>query len=310
MASHDQHGAGTLRGTALRYVALAGTWGSSFLLIKVALRGLAPGQVVFARVVVGAAVLALMMTLGRRRWPREPRLWLHLAVLGLLYCAVPFTLFAYAGETLPSGLSAILNATVPLMTVLATAVVVPAEKLGVRKALGVLVGGAGVAIVVGIWRLATPDVAASLPSILACLGATACYGTGFAYMRRFVIGRHPYDAVTIAAGQVLTAAVVMCVALPFFGGPAPALDPVVVAGVALLGAFGTGLAYAWNTRIVVAWGPVAASTVTYLTPLVGVALGIAVLGERLSWNEPVGGVVVLLGVLITQGSVRLGRRRP
>lgn len=295
---------GHARGTLVRYAALALTWGSSFLLIKVGLRGLTPVQVVFGRILVGAAVLAAMMVLGRRRWPREPRLWGHLTVLGVLYCVLPFTLFAYAGETLPSGLSAILNATVPLMTVLATAVVVPSEKLGLRRALGVLVGAAGVATVVGVWRLATPEVAASLPSILACLGATACYGTAFAYLRRFVVGTHHYDAVTVAAVQVSTAALVMCLAWPFFGGPAPRLDPEIVGAIALLGAFGTGLAYAWNTRIVVDWGPVAASTVTYVIPLVGVALGIVVLGERLSWNEPLGGVIVLVGVLITRGRPR------
>jgi drug/metabolite transporter (DMT)-like permease len=71
-----------------------------------------------------------------------------------------------------------------------------------------------------------------------------------------------------------------------------------------LGALGTGMAYVWNTRVVVAWGAQRASTVTYLTPVVGVLLGIVVLGERLHWYEPVGGVLVVLGVVVAQRASR------
>jgi drug/metabolite transporter (DMT)-like permease len=80
-----------------------------------------------------------------------------------------------------------------------------------------------------------------------------------------------------------------------------------------LGCVGTGLAYAWNTRLVQAWGAGRASTVTYLTPVVGVVLGVLVLGEHVRWNEPVGGLVVLLGIALASGVVgrrRLGVRAP
>lgn len=78
----------------------------------------------------------------------------------------------------------------------------------------------------------------------------------------------------------------------------------VVASVLVLGAVGTGLAYVWNTNIVSGWGATNASTVTYLTPLAGVLLGIVVLHESVSWNEPVGAVIVVLGIAISQD--RLG----
>ncbi|MFM9481459.1 EamA family transporter, partial [Streptomyces scabiei] len=70
----------------------------------------------------------------------------------------------------------------------------------------------------------------------------------------------------------------------------------------------TGLAYVWNQNTLRAWGPTRASTVTYITPVVGVALGILVLNERLTWNEPTGAVIVFLGILLVQERVRLGRR--
>lgn len=86
------------------------------------------------------------------------------------------------------------------------------------------------------------------------------------------------------------------------------LTPAVVASIVALGVLGTGLAYVWNQNTLRAWGPTRASTVTYITPVVGVALGILVLGEQLTWNEPAGAAVVFLGILLVQERVRLGRR--
>lgn len=74
------------------------------------------------------------------------------------------------------------------------------------------------------------------------------------------------------------------------------------------GALGTGIAYTWNQTTVRAWGPTRASTVTYITPVVGVALGVLILHEAVSWNEPVGGLIVILGILLAQNRVRIGRK--
>jgi drug/metabolite transporter (DMT)-like permease len=287
-------------GLTTAYVALALIWGSSFLLIKEALVALTPGQVAVGRIVLGAVTLRTLMVIADRQWPREPRFWGHMAAVGLLLCVVPFTLFAWAGESLPSGLSAILNASTPLMTAVATTAVVPSERMGARQGLGIALGAAGVVVVVAPWGLGGFT---SIPGQLACLGATACYGLGFAYLRRFVVGRYQYDSLTISTVQLTTAAAAAVVVSPFLAaGPLmatqPALIPIPLAALALLGVFGTGIAYIWNTAIVTNWGPIAASTVTYLTPLVGVALGALVLGETLSWNQPVGGAVVIAGVVL------------
>ena len=87
------------------------------------------------------------------------------------------------------------------------------------------------------------------------------------------------------------------------------LDPWIVVSILLLGCLGTGVAYIWNQNTVRAWGPTRASTVTYITPLVGVLLGVIVLGEHLSWNEPVGALIVFLGILLAQDRLRR-RARP
>jgi drug/metabolite transporter (DMT)-like permease len=282
-------------GLTAAYVALALIWGSSFLLIKEALVGLTPGQVAVGRIILGALTLRTLMVIADRQWPREARFWGHMTVVGLLLCLVPFSLFAWAGESLPSGLSAILNASTPLMTAVATAAVVPTERMGARQGLGIALGAAGVVIVVAPSGLAGFS---SIPGQLACLGATACYGLGFAYLRRFVVGQHRYDSLTVSTVQLTTAAAVAIVASPLLATGPLEPNPTALGALALLGVFGTGIAYIWNTAIVTSWGPVAASTVTYLTPLVGVALGAAVLGETLSWNQPLGGLVVIAGVVL------------
>ena len=85
-------------------------------------------------------------------------------------------------------------------------------------------------------------------------------------------------------------------------------DVAVVVCLAVLGIAGTGLAYVWNIAVIRDWGPTNASTVTYVTPVVGVALGVLILGEPLTWNEPLGAIVVMAGILLAQGRVRMPRR--
>lgn len=287
-----------------QFLGAALVWGSSFLFMKVALDGLSPAQVASGRLWLGAVVLLGVMVVLRRPWPRDARTWGHLAVLGVLLCVVPFQLFAWAGQHLASGLSSILNATTPLMTSLAVAALLPAERLTARQRLGFAVGAVGVVVVIGPWTyLGDGALAVPLPAVLACLGATACYGLGMTYLRRFVspLG---LPAETVAAGQIAVAALVMLLAAPVLATGAVTLTWPIVLSMVALGALGTGLAYVWNTRVVVAWGAQRASTVTYLTPVVGVVLGIAVLGERLHWYEPVGGLLVVLGVLVAQRAAR------
>ncbi|MBN9611978.1 MAG: DMT family transporter [Actinobacteria bacterium] len=297
-------------GTLAVYLLLALTWGSSFLLMKIGLEGFAPAYVAFGRLLIGALTLWLLMVLSGRRWPRDPRFWGHLAVVAVLLCAVPFQLFAWAGQYLPSGLSAVLNATTPIWTAVFVAVFTASDRLTPAKILGVLVGAVGVAVVMGVWRVfGDPAFLSSLPAQLACLGATACYGLSFVWMKRFVVGQHSYDAVTVASVQVVLAAAISAAMMPLLGGGL--LRPTVgsVISLLLLGALGTGIAYVWNTRVLMTWGPLAASSVTYLTPLVGVVLGMLVLGEQPGWYMLVGTVIVIVGVMLVQGVLRLPAAR-
>jgi drug/metabolite transporter (DMT)-like permease len=297
-------GSGRGAGVLAQFVLLALTWGASFLFIKIGLEGLSPAQVVLGRLATGALALVIVSAARRQQPPRDLAVWGHLAVVAILLCVLPFLLFAWAEQHVPSGLASIYNATTPLMTTLVALVALPAERPTRAMMAGLLLGFAGVVMVLGPWR---DVVGGGGWGQAACLLATLSYGVAFVYLRRFVSPRG-LAAVQVATVQVSIGAVIMLVLAPWIAHAPVRISWPVGASIAALGIAGTGLAYVWNTRVVAAWGATNASAVTYLTPVVGVALGIAVLRETLSWNEPLGAIVVITGIAVSQGRLRISRR--
>lgn len=289
----------------IQYVAAAGVWGASFLFIKVAVGGMSPAQVVLGRLLGGAIVLALIMLFTKRRWPHGLKVWLHLTAIGVLMCVAPFLLFSWAAQYLPSGLSSIYNATTPIATMLIALAVLPEERLTRLKMIAMFAAAGGIILVVAPWQMfAQVQSFQFLLAQAACLGATTCYGLGFTYTRRFFRG-HDFDSTTVASSQIGMGALVMFALTPFIGLGPVNLTPPTLISILVLGAIGTGIAYIWYTNVINAWGATAASTVTYLTPIGGVLLGVLVLGEVIHWNEVVGGAVVILSILISQGRIKV-----
>lgn len=286
-----------------QFIALALVWGASFLFIRVALEGLSPTQVVLGRLVSGAVTIGMIALVTRQRFPRPGPVWGHLAVVAALNCVIPFLLFAWAGQHIASGVASILNATTPLATVLLAVAMLPDERLGAARLGGLLAGFTGVVVVLGPWRGIGES---GLLAQLACLGAAACYGLAFTWVRRFVLPRG-VEPIAIATAQIGLGAIAMVALAPVIATQPIDLDPRVVGSILGIGVAGTGVAFVWNMNVLAAWGATSASTVTYLVPVIGVTLGIVVLGETFSWNEPTGALVVILGVAIAQGRRR--RRR-
>ncbi len=292
-------------GVAGQFALLAAVWGASFLFIKVGLEGLSPAQVVLGRLLTGAVALVVVSLVGRQRPPRELVVWAHLAVVSVLLCVIPFLLFAWAEQHVSSGLASIYNATTPLMTTLVALLALRNERPTRATLSGLLIGFAGVVVVLGPWRgLVGGDGLGQA----ACLLATSSYGVAFVYLRRFVSPRG-LAAIPVATVQVGLGAVIMLVLAPFTATAPVHLSWRVAGSVAALGVFGTGLAYVWNTTIVASWGATNASAVTYLTPVVGVALGIVLLSETLTWNEPIGALIVIAGIAVSQGRLTDLRHR-
>ena len=289
----------------VRFLAASAIWGCSFLFIKVGLRDLVPVQVAFGRTAIGALTMLLALAVTRDRLPRGRTLWSRLFVLGLLWNVVPFVLFAWAETRISSALAGILNATTPLFTMLVITTVMREERLTGRQVVGLFVGFAGVLVVLGPWRgLGDIELAASL----ACVGATACYGLGYAYTRRHFAGRAE-SAVALTTGQLLSASVVLAV-VTLTSTPAPGtLSLDVIASMIALGALGTGVAYVLNYGLIRDVGPTVASMTTYVIPIFATVAGVVVLSEPLSWNEPLGALVVLSGVALAQGSQAVSNSR-
>lgn len=303
-AAGPPRGASITVSVTVQFLLCGIVWGSSFLFMKVALEGLAPAQVAWSRLVLGALTLGVFVVARRERLPRSILVWGHMLVLGVSFCVAPFLLFAWAQQHVTSGLGSIYNATTPIMTAIMAGLVFRVEKLRPVQMVGILVGILGVMVIIAPWQ--GLDLAQSVPAQLAMLGATACYGFSLAYMRRFV-SNTGMSALVFSFLNIGLGAVVMIVLTPVIALGPVAFSPTVVAAVIALGCLGTGVAYIWNQNALRAWGPTRASTVTYLTPIVGVALGMIVLGESLSWNEPVGALVVFAGILLAQDRLRLRR---
>jgi drug/metabolite transporter (DMT)-like permease len=290
------------------FLLLGAIWGCSFWWIKLGLEILAPVQVAFVRLAVGAAALLVVSALTGTRLPRSRSTWRHLFVMAMLMNSIPFTLFAIGETHVSSVLAGIINASTPLTTLAVILLAFPEEHPNVDRVLGLLAGFLGILVVVGVWQgLGTGE----LTGIAACLGAVTCYGIAFPYSRRHIAGL-PDSGVSLATGQVLIGAAVL---LPFgvAGGMPGPMSAGPVLGLLGLGALGSGIAFALNYQVIRAAGPSTASTVTYLTPLFAVVVGAIFLGETVTWYEPVGGLVVLFGVAVAQGRIRaaataIGRR--
>ena len=305
MRAVREGGLPSARWITVQFVLAGIVWGASFLFMKVALTGISPAQVAWTRILLGALTLGALVLLRREALSRSMRVWGHLTVLGLTFCVVPFLLFSWAQQHVSSSVASIFNATTPIMTAIMAWLVFRVEKLKLLQVLGIGVGILGVIVIIAPWQGVSLD--GSLVAELAILGATASYGFSFAYMRRFV-SNTGMSALAFTFGYIAMAGVVMTLLTPFLVLTPVQLDLPIIVSLVLLGCLGTGIAYVWNQNTVRAWGPTRASTVTYITPVVGVILGILILGETISWNEPLGALVVFLGILLAQDRLRVGRR--
>ena len=289
------------RWVTVQFVLAGVVWGASFLFMKVSLTGISPAQVAWTRILLGAVTLGAIVLLRRERLSRSLRVWGHLTVLGLTFCVIPFLLFSWAQQHVTSGVASIFNATTPIMTAVMAWLVFRVERLNTLQVLGIGVGIVGAVVIIAPWEGIAFD--GSLVAELAILGATASYGFSLAYMRRFASDTG-MSALAFTFGYIAMAGVVMALLTPFLVLTPVSLDVPIVASLLMLGCLGTGFAYVWSQNTVRAWGPTRASTVTYITPVVGVVLGILILGETLTWNEPVGALVIFLGILLAQDRLR------
>jgi drug/metabolite transporter (DMT)-like permease len=202
-------------------------------------------------------------------------------------------------------LAGIINAVTPLMTLIAILLVNRAEKPKSSQIIGLFIGFAGVLIVLGAWNGLGDNPWWAVAILLL---AVTCYGFSFPYTRKFVIPLG-YKTEAIVAQQLILATFTLLPIYLIDGISIESLPLGPVASMIALGVFGSGFAYMWNFKVMQIAGSAIASSVTYLTPVVAVIVGIIFLGEQITWNEPLGALVVLVGAAIAQERINISKQR-
>jgi drug/metabolite transporter (DMT)-like permease len=287
-------------------MALSILWGCSFLFGRIAVAEVPPLTLVLARVGIAAIALQIVLRLlGIGFTPTAGR-WRDYAVMGLLNNLVPFGLIFFGQLEIGAGLAAVINGMTPFWSAL-IARAAGAERLPLRKAAGVLLGFAGLAITVGPAALEGLD--APLIAQLAVVGATISYGAASVFGRRFA-GQPPLVTATgqLSASTLLILPLALAIDTPWaLPLPGPAATAAVV-GIALIS---TALAYILFFRVLASAGATNVALVTLLIPVSAIALGALVLGEAIEVRQIGGMALIALGLAVIDGrllALRTGRR--
>lgn len=282
----------------LRTLSLAALWGCAFFLIEIALRDSGPLTIVLVRVGLAALVLTLYCLAAGTRIVLTRSLAGAFVILGLIHNAVPFTLIALGQTQITSALAAILIATTPLFTVATAHFWGRVEPATPNKIAGILIGIAGVAVLVG------PDVSKGLIDNLwgqaAVLVAAASYALGAVYARRL----RDLPASVLAAGMLATATAFMLPPAFLLETPfSPLPGWAAVAAMAALALAGTALAYILYFRTLASAGATNVMLVTFLQPAIAILLGVWLLGEPFELHHLAGLGLILGGLALVDGRV-------
>jgi drug/metabolite transporter (DMT)-like permease len=266
-------------------------WGVPYLMIRVAVRELSPVTLVFGRTAIGALLLAPVALLRSDLRPLLER-WRPLLAYTAIEVAIPWVLLARAETKVSSSLTGLLIAAVPLVGALAVTLTGDREQQGSRRWAGLLVGLVGVAAIVGF------DLGVVNTFAIAEIGLVAvCYAIGPIILSRHLAGLPALDVVT--ASLVLTAIVYAPLAAARWPSTLPSGR--VLASVVGLAVLCTAIAFLVFFALIGEVGPVRATVITYVNPVVAAVLGVSVLGEHVTWGMGAGFVLVLIGCVLATG---------
>lgn len=292
------------------FVLLAALWGASFLFMHLGAAEFGALPTAGLRVGFGALFL-LPVFLLRGVWSQFRQRARAILFVGLLNSALPFALYSFAVLHIATGLSAILNATVPLSGALVAWLWLKDRPDGLR-ALGLLIGFVGVALLVlgksGLSPTIAPaagTIGLTLLAMGACLLATLCYGLAASFTKRHLAGVHP---MATAAGSQIGASLALAVPMLWFW-PTHTVIPTAWWSVLALGLLCTAVAYVLFFRIIEAAGPAKALTVTFLVPVFALLYGVAFLSETITGWTLLCGAVILLGTGLSTGLIRWPARK-
>jgi drug/metabolite transporter (DMT)-like permease len=278
-------------------------WGSSYLFIKIGIETLSPFTLIACRLFVGGAVLGVAIRLARVALPRDRSTYGKLLVMATFNVVIPFSLITWGERYIDSSVAAILQATTPLFTIVIASLALSEEAITLNRLVGLVIGFGGVVILLGRGLgggggdQVIGEVAVALSSL--------SYALGNVFVRLRMRGLHPTVPAFFQVGIafVITTALALAFEWPIhLPSNFEALFSVV-----WLGLFGSAFAYLIYFRLVHVIGPTRMSMITYVRPIVAIALGVVVRSEVIDAQTAVGTAVILGGVGLVNS--RLGRRR-
>lgn len=274
-------------------------WGGSFLFNGVAVRELPPLTIVALRVAIAALALQIVLRALSVRIPRERRIWTAFLGMGILNNVIPFSLIVWGQSHIASGLASILNATTPLFTVIVAHYFTTDERLTGQRLMGVVVGFAGVAVMIGSAALTAWN--ANVLAQLAVLGAALSYGFSGVYGRRFkAMGIPP---LATAAGQVTASSAILLPVALIVERPWTLSLPSTAAILSVLGLalVSTAFAYLIFFRLLARAGATNVGLVTFLIPVSAILFGVTLLGETLELRHLAGMALIAAGLVLIDG---------
>lgn len=295
----------TFRPWLTEFVLLGAIWGASFLFTRLAATEFGALPTAGMRVTV-AAVFLLPLLIARGHWPALAQHWKKIFVLGMLNSGIPFALYAYALLSITTGLSSLINATVPLFGALVAWLWLKDRPHGM-KVMGLMIGFLGVSMLA--WGKASfkPDASGAVTgwAVLACLGACLCYGISASFTKRYLGG---VPSMAIATGSQLGASIGLAVPMVWLW---PSHSPSLTAwvGIAVVGVLCTGIAYVLFFRLIDKVGVTGTLTVTFLIPVFAILYGAMFLGESVTAWMLLCGAITLFGTALSMGLLAL-RRAP
>ncbi len=286
--------------------ALSVVWGAAFFFYKILVGQISPFSLVFARVALSFVLLFALVILRRQSLPRTRPAWQAFFVMGMLNCALPFSLISWSESQIASGLASILNATTPMFTVLIAHFSTADERITPNRVVGIVLGILGVGVLMRPKALMTINLT-SLAQ-LACIAAAICYACAAVYGRRFrSMGVSPLVASTgqIAGAAVLSAPLAFVFDKPWLHPPTLAISGWgALLGIAVLS---TVLAYVLYFRVLASAGATNVLLVTLLTPASALLLGALVLKEHIALTSLLGMLLIFGGLLAIDGRFRVFR---
>jgi drug/metabolite transporter (DMT)-like permease len=272
-------------------LALATVWGASYTFIKIGVATIPPVTLIAARTSIAGCMLLAIIRWRGLSLPRDPAVWRRFLIQACLNSVIPFTLIAWAEQTVDAGLATILNSTSPIFAFLLTVVMTRHEPVSARKLFGVAAGVCGICLIIGVQAL--DGLGRELWAQFAIVAATVCYAVAAIFGRSF----KGLDPIMPAAGSLLCGAAIL-VPISLFADRPWTLAPSPQSVGALLGlsVISTALAFVIYFRLVHTLGSVGTTAQAYLRVPIGVAIGVVFLGETLTSTAWAGLVCVIIGV--------------